>query len=72
MLVVEIILKRPNGHVLARVEGNAHEPLRWSEPIVDEDDRLKLFRVFYDPDSRPLPEESDQLTKQILAGLSTK
>jgi hypothetical protein len=60
VLVVEIILKRPNGDVLARVEGNAHEPLRWSEPIVDDDERLQLLRVFYDPDSRPLPEKSDR------------
>ena len=61
MILVEIILKKPNGEVLATISGSAHESLRWpahgAEPLVDDEEGLKLFRIFYDADSRPLDQQ---------------
>ena len=58
MITVEITLKRANGETVAQISGSAHEPLRWPppgvEPIVDGDEGLRLFRVLYDADSRPI------------------
>lgn len=54
-MTVEVIVRNGNGEIVLRLEGSAHEPLRWNgEPLLDVDAGLQLHRVFYDPDSRPI------------------
>lgn len=64
---VEIIVRDARGAVVADVSGSAHEPLRWTPdaPVVDQATGLRLHRILYDPDSRPLELEPPAIVPEL-------